>query len=96
MLQGIFIPNRGMYYRKSDLFGSDGIAMNKDEIIFWNSKATVGDAVAKSKIQHGIDEFNKFPFPKFVKRQLIVWVPKVRQPEVINIEDESYTEIKAS
>lgn len=91
MLQGIYIPGKGMFYRKNDLFGSDGIAMNGEEIIFWNSKATVGEEVAKSKLQHGIDEFNKFPFPKCVRRQLIVWTPKVKQPQIIEVEHDLHS-----
>ena len=64
-----------MLYRKKDLFGSDGIAMNGSEIIFWNSKATVNESVAKSKLVHGAHEFDAFKYPPFVKRWLVVWEP---------------------
>lgn len=69
---------RKCIYRKIDIFGSDGIAMNGKEIIFWNSKATtedVKDGVAKMKSQAKM-EFEKYPFPESVKRQAIIWLPK--------------------
>jgi len=66
------------FYRKIDIFGSDGIAMNGSEIIFWNSKATdpsVKDGVSKMKSSAKI-EFEKYPFPPCVKRQAIIWQPR--------------------
>ena len=70
-------------YRKIDIFGSDGIAMNGKEIIFWNSKATdpsVKDGVSKMKSAAKI-EFEKYPFPPCVKLQAVVWEPK-KKPQV--------------
>lgn len=67
-----------MIYRKIDIFGADGIAMNGQEIIFWNSKATtpeVKDGVSKMKSSAKL-EFAKYPFPKTVKLQAIIWQPK--------------------
>lgn len=66
------------FYRKIDIFGADGIAMNDKEIIFWNSKATtpeVKDGVSKMKSSAKL-EFEKYPFPKSVKLQAIIWQPK--------------------
>lgn len=74
------------FYRKIDIFGSDGIAMNGEEIIFWNSKATtpqVKDGISKHKSQ-GKLEFEKYPFPKSVKRQLIIWQPR-QKPVIIDL-----------
>jgi len=70
--------SRGTFYRKIDIVGSDGLSMNGKEIIFWNSKATtkdVKDGVSKMKSEAKI-EFAKYPFPDFVKRQAIIWLPK--------------------
>lgn len=72
------------FYRKIDIFGSDGIAMNGKEIIFWNSKATtpnVKDGISKHKSQGKI-EFSKYPFPECVRRQLIIWQPR-KEPIVV-------------
>ena len=76
------------FYRKIDIFGSDGIAMNEKEIIFWNSKATtpeVQDGVSKMKSAAKI-EFAKYPFPKTVKRQAIIWQPR-EKPIIYNYEE---------
>jgi len=75
------------FYRKIDIFGSDGIAMNGEEIIFWNSKATIdknkGISWQKST---GKSEFAKYPFPKNVKLQLVIWEPR-KQPIIIDCND---------
>jgi hypothetical protein len=74
------------FYRKIDIFGSDGIAMNGKEIIFWNSKATtpeVKDGVSKMKSSAKL-EFEKYPFPKNVKLQAVVWLPK-QKPIIFNL-----------
>ena len=65
---GMIIRGRQIW-RKVDIFGSDGIAIDGKEIIFWNSKATdefVKDGVSKMKSTAKI-EFAKYPFPQFVK-----------------------------
>jgi len=75
------------FYRKIDIFGADGIAMNGNEIIFWNSKATtpeVKDGVSKMKSSAKI-EFEKYPFPKCVKLQAIIWQPR-EKPIIYNYE----------
>lgn len=74
------------FYRKIDIFGADGIAMNGEEIIFWNSKATtpeVKDGVSKMKSSAKI-EFAKYPFPKNVKLQAIIWQPR-QKPIIENL-----------
>lgn len=73
-------------FRKIDIFGSDGIAMDGKEIIFWNSKATddfVENGVEKMK-SAGKIEFAKYPFPPFVKKQVVVWKPR-EEPEVFDV-----------
>jgi len=74
------------FYRKIDIFGSDGISMNGKEIIFWNSKATtpeVKDGVSKMKSQAKI-EFEKYPFPKNIIKQAIIWQPR-KKPLIYNL-----------
>jgi hypothetical protein len=77
------LPGGKMLYTKKDVFGSDGISMNGDEIIFWNSKATTldrKDGISKMKSDCKKD-FEKYPFPKTVKLQAVIWTP--RQPPIV-------------
>lgn len=85
---GMVIKGRCIY-RKIDIFGSDGIAMNGKEIIFWNSKhlseATQNDANNRNtQLREGAKEFNKYPFPETVKKQLILWQPR-KKPTIIEV-----------
>lgn len=68
-------------YRKSDIFGSDMIAMNGEEIIFANSK------FGRQNITEGLKEFAKYPFPSCVKRWVVVWEFRAREPEIIEYEE---------
>lgn len=70
-------------YVKKDVFGADGIAMNGEEIIFWNAKSTIAGRVAQEK-SGGKKDFAKYPFPKCVKLQLVIWEPR-KKPLVIDI-----------
>ncbi len=74
------------FYRKIDIFGSDGIAMNGSEIIFWNSKHMGQGQKMNSdgQISHAKKEFAKYPFPKNVKKQAIIWQPR-KQPIIIEM-----------
>lgn len=74
-----------MVYVKKDVFGSDGIAMNGKEIIFWNSKSTIaGDEQISWHKTTGKKEFAKYPFPKSVKKQLIIWQPR-KKPIIVDL-----------
>lgn len=77
-------------YVKKDVYSSDGISMNGDEIIFWNSKATTEDrqdGITKMKSEAKI-AFEKHNFPKCVKRQAIVWLPRIKEPYVFEFNNE--------
>jgi len=81
-LQRIYIPEKKqVLFTKKDIFGADLVAMNENEIIFVNSKT------GKSNISTGIKEFMKFRYPKFVKRWLVVWTPKIREPEIVEVQN---------
>lgn len=71
-----------MIWTKKDVFGSDGIAMNGEDIIFWNAKSasTGNQSPLKSR---GKSEFAKFPFPKSVKLHLYIWEPR-KKPVIID------------
>jgi len=73
-----------MIWTKKDVFGSDGIAMNGKEIIFWNAKSTIQNNKGVTDMKKkGGDEFKRFPFPDCVKRQLYIWEPR-KQPVIID------------
>lgn len=83
---GRMIPGGRMIYVKKDIFGSDLIAMNGTEIIFVNSKATTEDrkdGITKMKSE-GKVEFEKYPFPPGVKRQVAIWLPR-KDPIIIDL-----------
>jgi hypothetical protein len=82
---GLMIGGRCIY-KKIDIFGSDGIAMNGKEIIFWNSKHIGKEGEFKKineqgQIRNAKKEFAEFPFPKYVKLHIVMWKPR-KQPEI--------------
>ena len=70
-------------YQKRDVFGSDGIAMNGKEIIFWNSKHATSQKSLNVQIRQAKKEFGQFPFPATVKLHIIMWEPK-KKPVIID------------
>lgn len=81
---GRVIGQGKIIYCKKDVFGSDGISMNGTDIIFWNSKHTLTGDIAVEK-SRGKKEFEKYPFPKSVKKQLVIWQPRKKVPDVFDI-----------
>ena len=80
--KGIATEQEGrILFRKKDWAGADGIAMNEQEIIFWNSK------LGKKNLAEGLKEFLKYPYPSCVKRWVIVWEKKAREPEIYDVEE---------
>jgi hypothetical protein len=82
---GRLIGKNKIIYQKRDVFGSDGIAMNGKEIIFWNSKHCTTDDKNNidTQIRKAKKDFN-YPFPITVKRQIVMWKPK-QKPIIIEI-----------
>lgn len=76
-------PGKVIFVKK-DVFGSDGIAMKEDDIIFWNSKHTTTGNISVEK-SRGRKDYRKFPFPVFVKRQLVIWQPRKKIPDIISM-----------
>lgn len=72
-------------YVKKDVFGADGIAMNGEDIIFWNSKhiSNMETSTYSAEVSKGKKEFNLYPFPPAVKRQLIIWEVGSRKPPIV-------------
>lgn len=76
-------PNKIIYVKK-DVFSSDGISMNGNDIIFWNSKHTLTGNIANEK-SSGKKDFNRHLFPECVKRQLVIWQPRIKKPTIIEL-----------
>lgn len=83
-LQRIYIKNKQgqerILFVKKDVLASDGFASNETEFILWNSKFN------KANIAKGIKEFNQHKIPKFIKKWLVVWEKRAREPEIIEVE----------
>lgn len=69
-------------FKKIDIFGSDMIAMNGEEILFINSKHATDKDSKKAVIYQGKKEFSKYKFPPFVKTILVIWEPR-KKPEIV-------------
>jgi hypothetical protein len=79
---------KGRFYAKRDLFGSDGMAMNGNEIIFWNSKSTENIGKRRNEfIKKANEEFGRFRFPTGVRRQLLLWPLGAKEPEIIECQN---------
>jgi len=71
-----------VFHRKTDLFGADGIAMNGEHLVFWNSK------FGRENISKGIIEFLKYKFPVSpqLKLWIVVWEPR-QKPEIVDVRE---------
>jgi len=77
-LQRIYTKNKVIYIKK-DIFASDLLAISKDEIIFVNS------VLNKKNVASHIRGFMKYEFPYFVKRWVVIWTPRVKEPEIVEV-----------
>jgi hypothetical protein len=79
------IAGRTLYIKK-DVFDSDGISMNGNEIIFWNSKHyTTTKNNHDTQIREAKKKYLSHKFPPTVKLQIIMWKPRIKQPEIIEV-----------
>lgn len=79
-VQRIYVRGRVIFIKR-DVFGADGLSMKRGEtLIFWNSK------LGKKNIAQGIKEFAQYPYPGTVKRWIIVWEVRAREPEIVEVE----------
>jgi hypothetical protein len=79
--QRIYTP-KGVLNIKRDLLASDGMAMNKERMIFWQSKLT------KHNVADAITQFKKLPFPPTVECWIVVWTTRVKEPEIIQVRED--------
>lgn len=75
-----------VFFIHKDLAGADGFAMKKDQMIFWQCKLN------KKNIAEAIKEFQKYPFPPFIDRWVIVWQKGQSVPDIVEVFDESSSE----
>lgn len=73
-----FFNNRTMAVHR-DLFGSDLIAMDGKDIIFIQCKSN------SDKFQGAKREFESYPFPPQVKKWVVWWEPRAKQPIIKSI-----------
>lgn len=81
---GRLIGQGKMIFTKRDVFGSDGISMNGEEIIFWNSKHATTHESMQEQIRQAKKEYAKYPFPPGVKIQIVMWIPK-QKPTIYHL-----------
>jgi len=74
-----FMVDGKVTHIKQDLFGADGIAMDGERIVFWNSK------FGKSSISGGIKEMARFPYPPCVTRWIVHWEKGAKQPTIVDV-----------
>jgi len=79
-LQRIPKKGGGILYVKRDLLAADGLAVNEHEFILWNS------IVGKDHLSEHIRRFQNYPCPQTVKRWVIIWQPRVSEPEIVEVE----------
>jgi hypothetical protein len=72
---------RSRGFIKRDNFASDGIAMNNQEIIFWNS------VLNRKNISEHVKRYLEFTWPASpaIRRMVIVWEPRKKEPELIEV-----------
>lgn len=76
--QRLYIKGRVIFVKR-DIAGADGFAMNEKEIIFWQAKLN------KENIAKAIKDFNKYPYPDCVQRWVVVWTPRAREPQIVEV-----------
>ena len=74
-----------LLYVKRDLFASDILAMKRDKVIFVQVKS--GGKGTGINIKGAIEEFNKYPFPNFIDRWIVIWKDKEKEPEIVDIKE---------
>ena len=82
-LQRIFTKDKRTFYRKEDIFASDGLAIGNGEIIFWNSILT------RHNLADHIRGYMAIPFPscKHIKVWIIIWEKGARFPDICDLAD---------
>lgn len=83
-LQRVYTGSK-IIYVKRDLFGADLLAMNTEKIIFVQVKSGSPDTGINYK--KAISEFQKYPFPSFVDRWIVIWRERQKEPEILDVKE---------
>ena len=76
--QRIFTP-KGIIFVARDIAGADLMGMNGKEIIFIQVKSNKVDSTK------GIKELSAHPYPKNIKKWVVYWQPRSREPEITEL-----------
>ena len=77
--QRIFTDDKKVIFIKRDLWGADLICSNGKELIVIQNKTDKGD------VSKGIRELKTAPWPDFVKKWVVIWPFKGREPEIVEV-----------
>lgn len=72
-------------FSKKDLWGGDLVARDKEEMIWIQVKSNKCDIATGIKQLSEDDEW-----PEFVKRWVVYWEPRTREPEIIEVIEKEY------
>jgi len=73
----------GVIFRASDIWGSDLVAINGEDIVFVQVKSN------EKHLAQGEKELKKWPFPKSVKLWVVRWPPSRRLsvgPDIVEVQ----------
>jgi len=76
--QRIFTP-KGIIFIGRDVWASDLMAANKEDLIFIQVKSNKVDIVK------GMAEFKKYLFPSFVKKWVVYWESRAKEPIITEV-----------
>ena len=77
--QRIYVKGKVIFVKR-DLAGADGFEMDGREIIFWQAKLNT------QNIAQAIKDFHKYPYPPCVERWVVVWKPRAREPQIVEVQ----------
>ncbi len=80
-LQHIYAKGKVIYIKR-DLLGADGLSVNDTEFILWNCITNKGD------LSKHIKRFKEYPNPSFIKRLIVYWEARAKEPEIIEVDEQ--------
>lgn len=76
---------KGLVRVKRDLFASDILAIDREQIIFVQVKYGSTERSRQVALSSARTEYGKFTFPDFVDKWIFLWQPGVKNPEIIEL-----------
>lgn len=77
-------PER-VLWTKRDQLGADLLAVNAREVLFVQVR---GGRTARSKVAAALREFARWPCPRRARQWVMVWVPRAREPQIVDVAEE--------